>query len=291
MVGSHPEIALLVGSHIAHDDCSELRKLEAEGCEIFTHRLPLTIGRIEHKSSAIGRNPDAALEVDEDIAAIVIGKMMVLEVGVVPDHTLTIAIDSGEGAIQIGDEQVAIELLDIADVAIHQAARLWLLGKLEEIGVLGLGAVVIAALAIDEEPHVLLVVDEHLEGRSHHLDALEPLLRLTVELLGIVIINAIAGRSMHPDIAIIILLKFIDRITEQRVFVTAAIQISLHSEPIKSVESRLSTQPDVAIMVLEDGSHLTIAESVAIGQATELNVLESSPYQYGLHGEQHDKHY
>ena len=83
-------------------------------------------------------------------------------------------------------------------MTIHQAARLWLLGKLEEIGVLGLGAVVIAALAIDEEPHVLLFVDEHLEGRSHHLDALEPLLRLTVELLGIVIINAEVCTQILP---------------------------------------------------------------------------------------------
>ena len=90
------------------------------------------------------------------------------------------------------------------------------------------------------------------------MDAFEPFFRFAVKLLFIIFVDAVTHRGMHPDISIIVLLKFIYRIVRQRLIISVAVIESLHTEAVKPAQSRLGTKPDVASGVLENGTHLTV---------------------------------
>ena len=121
-----------------------------------------------------------------------------------------------------------------------------------------------ASLAILHEPHVLVGVDKNFLGGEIDAILLEPPFWLAVEALALKSIDAIAHTRMNPKIASCILLDFINGIVRDGTLVDILIEEVLESETIISVKSRLGSEPDIAIVVFQDGIHLAVAQSISL---------------------------
>ena len=214
---------------------------------------------------------------------------MVSKEGIVPESLLFLAVDTAERTIRIGNERIAVNLGYLTDVSLFQTALLSLFGKFKKVGISGFGIMIVESLAVDSNPHVLILIYQKLERRSLHMDVFEPFFRFAVKLLFIIFVDAVTHRGMHPDISIIVLLKFIYRIVRQRLIISVAIIESFHTEAVKAAQSRLGAEPDVASGVLEDGTHLTVRKSIMIGEAAEFYVFIASPCSTRLHEQQEQK--
>ena len=209
--------------------------------------------------------------------------------GIVPENLLFLSVDTADCTIIIGNERIAVNLGYFTDISLFQTARLSLFGKFKKVGIPGFGIMIVESLSVDSYPHVLILIYQEFIRRSLHMDVFEPFFRFAVKLLFIIFIDAVTHRGMHPDISIIVLLKFIYRIVRQRLIISIAIIESFHTEAVKAAQSRLGTEPDVASGVLEDSPHLTVRKSIMIGQAAELNVFIGSPSPLRLHEQQEQK--
>ena len=76
---------------------------------------------------------------------------------------------------------------------------------------------------------------------------------------------------MYPQIAMDIFLNLIYQIVGNGMRIVDIAEEGLHAETVEAVESRLGTQPDIAMTVLQYGIHLRIAQSVTIGQTIEFH--------------------
>ena len=209
--------------------------------------------------------------------------------GIVPENFLFLSVDTADCTISIGNERIAVNLGYFTDISLFQTARLSLFGKFKKVGILGFGIMIVESLSVDSYPHVLILIYQEFVRRSLHVDVFEPFFQFALKLLFIIFIDAVAHRGMHPDISIIVLLKFIYRIVRQRLIISVAIIESFHTEAVKAAQSRLCTEPDVASGVLEDGTHLTVRKSIMIGEAAEFYVFIGSPCPTRLHEQQEQK--
>ena len=185
--------------------------------------------------------------------------------GIVPENLLFLSVDTADCTIIIGNERIAVNLGYFTDISLFQTARLSLFGKFKKISIFGLGIMKVESLSVDSYPHVLILIYQEFVRRSLHVDVFEPFFRFALKLLFIIFVDAVTHRGMHPDISIIVLLKFIYRIVRQRLIISIAIIESFHTEAVKAAQSRLGTEPDVSSGVLEDGTHLTVRKSIMIG--------------------------
>ena len=134
-----------------------------------------------------------------------------------------------------------------------------------------LGIYEIDTLAIHADPHILFRVDEDFLESPLHAYLLELDLGLAVELLGIISEDTIAHRGMYPQIAMDIFLNLIYQIVGNGMRIVDIAEEGLHAETVEAVESRLGSQPYIAMTVFQYGIHLCIAQSVTIGQAIEFH--------------------
>ena len=209
--------------------------------------------------------------------------------GIVPENLLFLSVDTADCTIIIGNERIAVNLGYFTDISLFQTARLSLFGKFKKISIFGLGIMKEESLSVDSYPHVLILIYQEFVRRSLHMDVFEPFFRFALKLLFIIFVDAVTHRGMHPDISIIVLLKFIYRIVRQRLIISVAIIESFHTEAVKAAQSRLGTEPDVASGVLEDSTHLTVRKSIMIGKAAEFYVFIGSPCPLRLHEQQEQK--
>ena len=289
MVGSHPEIACLITGYIAHQNMGWARNINAHVCKIRTGIGPFSGFRLIHVIGITYRNPETTYTIIESIGAIITGSFMVSKEGIVPENLLFLSVDTADCTITIGNERIAVNLGYFTDISLFQTARLSLFGKFKKVGIFCFGIMKVESLSVDSYPHVLILIYQEFIRRSLHMDVFEPFFRFAVKLLFIIFVDAVTHRGMHPDISIIVLLKFIYRIVRQRLIISVAIIESFHTEAVKAAQSRLGTEPDVASGVLEDGTHLTVRKSIMIGEAAEFYVLIGSPCPTRLHKQQEQK--
>lgn len=166
-------------------------------------------------------------------------------------------------------------LTDAAYLGIRQAVSGSFPGSLrggrKKIGSLMLGIYEIDTLAIHADPHILFRIYEDLLGSPLHAYLLEQTLGLAVELLGIISEDTITHRGMYPQIAMDIFLNLIYQIIGNGMGIVGIAEEGLHAEAVEAVESRLGSQPYIAMTVFQYGIHLCIAQSVTIGQAIEFH--------------------
>ena len=258
MVGSHPEIASLIAGNITHQDAGWARNSNAHVCKIRTGIGPFSCLRLIHIIGIAYRNPETSYTIIESIGTIITGNFMGSKEGIVPESLLFLAVDTAERTIRIGNERIAVNLGYLTDVSLFQTTLLSLFGKFKKVGISGFGIMIVESLAVDSNPHVLILIYQKLERRTLHMDAFEPFFRFAVKLLCIIFVDAVAHRGVHPDITIIVLLKFIYRVIRQGLIISIAVIESFHTEAVKPAQSRLGAEPDVASGVLEDGTHLTV---------------------------------
>ena len=259
MVGSNPEIASLITGNIAHQNAGWARNSNAHVLKIRAGIGPFSGLRLIHVIGITYRNPETTYTIIESIGTIITGSFMGSKEGIVPESLLFLAVDTAERTITIGNERIAVNLGYLTDVSLFQTTLLSLFGKFKKVSILCLSIMIVESLSVDSNPHVLILIYQKLERRPLHMDAFEPFFRFAVKLLCIVFVDAVAHRGMHPDISIIVLLKFIYRVVWQRLIISIAVIESFHTEAVKTAQSRLGTEPDVASGVLEDGTHLTVS--------------------------------
>ena len=226
---------------------------------------------------------------------------MVVDVGISPLVRQMI----GLGKITIGPKHLAFQSVDAAKrtIAKRQDGGSLLLGdgidlllfgqphlpEAEETMLERLAIQKITALAIDDNPHILVGIDEHLVRFSINANRLQPFLRISVKSLIGILVDAIAHARMYPKVAIDSLHHFVDGVVGKRTRIEILVKEVFESETVVAVQPRLSAKPNISPVILQDGVDLTIAQSVAIGQVVELQFQ----MEFGMgvcHSHDHDEY-
>ena len=285
MIGGKPHPALGIEGNILEQHLSHRRRHHDahRSQEAGSAHKPLLLSLTIDIGAHIGSHPVVALVIYEGKRKLIGRKMMRGDEAILPYHLLGIAVETVDAAIYKGDQRLPIVLTDAAYLGIRQAVAGSrpgscpgnlpgsLRGVRKEIGSLMLGIYEIDTLAIHADPHVLFRVDEDFLESTLHAYLLKLSLGLAVELLGIVSEDTIAHRGMYPQIAMDIFLNLIYQIVGNGMRIVDIAEEGLHAEAVEAVESRLGTQPYIAMTVLQYGIHLRIAQSVTIGQAIEFH--------------------
>jgi len=245
--------------------------------------VPLLLGRAIDIGFAIGEHPIVVATVDKAESTIILVRIVLSEIRVGPKHLLVDAIDTAErtivegehgSAMLFGNGRYEFSLLDT-----HILIR-------EKMALQGLSFYEATTLLIEHKPEVLVGVDEHLIYSTIHADGAEPLLRMAVESLLVILVDTIAYAGMNPEVSLPVLLDVIHGVVGNGLLVQVLIKEVPEAKTVISVETRLGAKPHISPIVLEDAVDLPIAESVTIGEGIELQVQLLREVTIGRHRQQ-----
>ena len=277
MIGGKPHPSPGIEGHILEQHLAHRRRHhDAHGSqEAGSAHKPFLLSLTIDIGTHIGSYPVVALVIYKGKRKLIGRKMMRGDEAILPYHLLCIAVEAVDAAINKGDQRLPPMLTDAAYLGIRQAVSGRFPGSLrggrKKIGSLMLGIYEIDTLAIHADPHILFRIYEDLLGSPLHAYLLEQTLGLAVELLGIISEDTITHRGMNPQIAMDIFLNLIYQIVGNGMGIVGIAEEGLHAEAVEAVESRLGSQPYIAMTVFQYGIHLCIAQSVTIGQAIEFH--------------------
>ena len=286
VVGGNPSFSILRGGDVSDEHSLAGRHSHFLVIHKGMHTyVPLLLGRAIDIGFAIGEHPIVVATVDKAESTIILVGMVLGEVRVGPEHLLVDAIDAAERSIVEGEHGCAMlfgngryefSLLDT-----HILIR-------EKVALQGLSFYEATTLVVEHKPKVLVGVDEHLIYSTIHADGAEPLLRMAVESLLVILVDTIAYTGMNPEVSLPVLLDVIHGVVGNGLLIQVLIKEVPEAKTVKAVETRLGGKPHISPIVLEDAVDLPIAESVTIGEGIELQVQLLREVTISRHCQQHE---
>lgn len=268
MIGGKPHPALGIEGHILEQHLVHRRRHhDAHGSqEAGSAHKPFLLSLTIDIGTHIGSYPVVALVIYKGKRKLIGRKMMRGDKAILPYHLLCIAVEAVDAAINKGDQRLPpCSRMQLG----YQASCFGTFsgkpsgkfsgkpsGRKEKIGSLMLGIYEIDTLAIHADPHILFRIYEDLLGSPLHAYLLEQTLGLAIELLGIISEDTITHRGMYPQIAMDIFLNLIYQIVGNGMGIVGIAEEGLHAETVEAVESRLGSQPYIAMTVFQYGIHV-----------------------------------
>ena len=96
---------------------------------------------------------------------------------------------------------------------------------------------------------------------------------------------------MNPQRPVDGLLNFIHRIVGDGIGIAIIVEECLHTKSVETVESRLGAKPYIALLVFEYGIHLTVAQSISVGQTIKIHCPISTDGITGQRLHRQQKHH
>lgn len=103
-------------------------------------------------------------------------------------------------------------------------------------------------LVVEHKPEVLVGVDEHLIYSTIHADGAEPLLRMAVESLLVILVDTIAYTGMNPEVSLPVLLDVIHGVVGNGLLIQVLIKEVPEAKTVKAVETRLGGKPHISLL-------------------------------------------
>ena len=243
VVGGNPGFSILRGGDVSYEHSLAGRHSHFLVIHKGMHTyVPLLLGRAIDIGFAIGEHPIVVATVDK------------------AESTITIVEGEHGCAMLFGNGRYEFSLLDT-----HILIR-------EKVALQGLSFYEATTLVVEHKPEVLVGVDEHLIYSTIHADGAEPLLRMAVESLLVILVDTIAYTGMNPEVSLPVLLDVIHGVVGNGLLIQVLIKEVPEAKTVKAVETRLGGKPHISPIVLENAVDLPIAESVTIGEGIELQV-------------------